>query len=489
MASSATDREHSLESVIVFRTAHGLEGRGTLLHLTRHSVTFEVYNPYSIVQLSEVLDELKILRDTRPIYQGRGVVTSLVPTGALNIVSATLIDAWTDLHGLFEGDAIRAEVERFVRSWERGYRLRAEYQFAVSRIANFLQELSRWLGQAEALSASAGKTNVEEELFEHVWSPLHAKLSELFAQFEQEAPQLSREETPVHRAFAQRELHPLVMCDPFFHRSFVKPLGYAGDYQMVRMILGESDPTTEAAAPPPTHDSSAVSHVRSRTMSTYARVLNAFNLGAGPSAAHRNRIQLLEQLLTQEARRVRATGRPLRVLDVGCGPASELERFIAGSELSQHCVVTLIDFNEETLEYAHSKLMLAMQKAHRKVNVRAVELSIHDLLRAAARNDSAFRDRYDFVYCAGLFDYLSDRVCRRLLRLYLDWIAPGALLVATNVRDNNPIRYYMEHVAEWYLEHRSEAQFQSLAPEGTHARVYSDATGINLFLEIRKRED
>jgi extracellular factor (EF) 3-hydroxypalmitic acid methyl ester biosynthesis protein len=489
MASSATDQEHSLESVIVFRTAHGLEGRGTLLHLTRHSVTFEVYNPYSIVQLSEVLEELKILRDTRPIYQGRGVVTSLVPTGALNIVSATLIDAWTDLHGLFEGDAVRAEVERFLRSWERGYRLRAEYQFAVSRIANFLQELSRWLGQAEALSASAGKVNVEEDLFEHVWAPLKAKLGELFEQFEQQAPLLSREETPVHRAYAQRELHPLVMCDPFFYRSFVKPLGYAGDYQMVRMILGESDPSAEAAAPPPILDPSAVSHVRSRSMNTYAKVLNSFNLGSGPSAAHRNRIQILEQLLDREARRVRAAGKPLRVLDVGCGPATELERFIVGNEASQHASVHLIDFNQETLEYAQSKLTMAMQKAHRKVGIRAVELSIHDLLRAAARGDSAFRDRYDLIYCAGLFDYLSDRVCRRLLRLYYEWIAPGALLVATNVRNNNPIRYYMEHVAEWYLEHRGEQQFLSLAPENTSARVYTDPTGINLFLEIRKPEE
>lgn len=59
MASGVTRQERSLESLILFRTAHGLEGRGTLLHLTRHSVTFEVYNPYSIVQLSEVLEELE----------------------------------------------------------------------------------------------------------------------------------------------------------------------------------------------------------------------------------------------------------------------------------------------------------------------------------------------------------------------------------------------------------------------------------------------
>jgi len=43
------------DSTVVFRNCQRLEARGTIMRLSRNSVVFEVYNPYSIVQASEVL--------------------------------------------------------------------------------------------------------------------------------------------------------------------------------------------------------------------------------------------------------------------------------------------------------------------------------------------------------------------------------------------------------------------------------------------------
>ena len=49
------------DSMIVCRTSQGYEVRATPLRITRHVVAFEVYNPYSILQLSEVLKEFRII--------------------------------------------------------------------------------------------------------------------------------------------------------------------------------------------------------------------------------------------------------------------------------------------------------------------------------------------------------------------------------------------------------------------------------------------
>ncbi len=42
---------------------------------------------------------------------------------------------------------------------------------------------------------------------------------------------------PVHQAFGKRHLHPLILGSPFVYRTLQKPLGYAGDYEMVNMMM------------------------------------------------------------------------------------------------------------------------------------------------------------------------------------------------------------------------------------------------------------
>src|SRR3970282_840949 len=85
------------DSIIVGRTSQGYEVRATPLRITRHVVAFEVYNPYSIVQLSEVLKEFKIIVNDRLIYSGRATVSSLVNPGIVVFCEATLDEAWLDV--------------------------------------------------------------------------------------------------------------------------------------------------------------------------------------------------------------------------------------------------------------------------------------------------------------------------------------------------------------------------------------------------------
>ncbi len=85
------------DSFILFRNSQGTEARGTLLRLTRYLAVIEVYNPYSILQLSEVLSEFKIIMSDRMVYSGRAVVSNLVNTGIVLICEATLEDSWLEL--------------------------------------------------------------------------------------------------------------------------------------------------------------------------------------------------------------------------------------------------------------------------------------------------------------------------------------------------------------------------------------------------------
>lgn len=455
------------DSIVAFDNSQGDSVQGTLVRHDRNSCVLEVYNPYSIVQLSEVLNNVRIRRGDRNVYTGRAVVTNLVNTGIMVMVSASLVDPWSDVNDIVPGPQLQREVANFVDNWSTANRqLRKSYQSCVSDARNFLEELNRWVDHSEAILAAHDQSSSSDLLLEFVQdvdSQVIGTLNELFGRFEEEARAVPEEDLLIHKAFARRELHPLMLCAPFMHRAFNKPLGYAGDYLMVDMILRSpyEGPTS------------------------YAKVLNKATLRTDTAEAHRNRIVELTQLLENEARRASELRRPIRVLNIGCGPAVELQRFLAKSWLSDKVDLTLVDFNEPTLEFAEAKLREIAGEHSRKTTMQFVHRSVHELLKQALRAQDDSEEKYDLVYCAGLFDYLTDKVCSRLTQLFYRWLHPGGAVMVTNVHADQPVRGFMEHLQEWSLVLRNEQQMVGLVPGLPLERIYVDMTGANVFMLLR----
>jgi extracellular factor (EF) 3-hydroxypalmitic acid methyl ester biosynthesis protein len=68
-------------------------------------------------------------------------------------------------------------------------------------------------------------------------------------------------------------------------------------------------------------------------------------------------------------------------------------------------------------------------------------------------------------------------------------VAPGGLLVATNVDSCNPIKHWLSYVLEWHLIYRNSADMMSLRPDNASpddTRLVSDPTGVNIYIEVRK---
>jgi extracellular factor (EF) 3-hydroxypalmitic acid methyl ester biosynthesis protein len=170
-----------------------------------------------------------------------------------------------------------------------------------------------------------------------------------------------------------------------------------------------------------------------------------------------------------------------------------VQDFLAKSPLCQRTQFTLVDFNDETLMYTGKVLNELKAKHQRATSIQMVKKSVVQLLKEAAKPGSnLFASRYDFVYCAGLFDYLPDHVCEKLMSIFYDLLAPGGLLVATNVEQSNPNRNWMEYSVDWHLVYRDHRRLGALRPKGAAAAacsIKSDATGVNLFMEVRKPED
>ena len=461
------------DSLITCRNSQGVEVRASPLRMTRHLVVFEVYNPFSILQLSEVMSPFRILVNDRLIYSGRAVVSSLVNTGILLVCEVSLDDsAWLDVDVFSptgQRERLVGDFETFLAESRKAQSVTPEFKVVVADMQTLLTDLRNWLEQVELgiRSAPSGDRGLlERQVMDELSGPSMPTMNELFGRLEAVARVLDPLVQPMYRNYIKRQLHPLVLCSPFAFRTYQKPLGYAGDYEMVNMIL--RDPHEGA--------------------SLFAKTVNLYFLNSGPALAHRNRIDYLVQVLREEARRVAPTGRPLRVLNLGCGPAGEVQRLLANDEISDLVDLTLLDFNDETLDYTRGRLEELKARHHRRTPIHFVKKSVHQLLKEGART-TPDHPGYDLIYCAGLFDYLSNRVCQRLMNIFHEMVLPSGLLVATNVDPSNPARYGMEFILDWHLTYRDSEQMKLLHPTGVAAEnivTKSDDTGVNIYLEVRR---
>jgi hypothetical protein len=228
--------------------------------------------------------------------------------------------------------------------------------------------------------------------------------------------------------------------------SYVKPYGYAGDFEIIERICRR-----------------AVS-----SLSNITRWDTFFHEGDAPRAV-RNRRSLLGGLIRE--------ARPDSILSAGSGPALDLIEVLQADAAPME--IDLVDNDPDAI-------------ARSKVNLAAVEQYLSRSFGFNVKNVLRFRPArtYGFVWCSGLFDYLNDKTAVFLLKRFSDMLEPGGTLAFGNFGEENGSRSYMEIVGRWFLIYRSPMDLMRLAgaagflPRKT--RVCTDATGLNNFLIATK---
>jgi extracellular factor (EF) 3-hydroxypalmitic acid methyl ester biosynthesis protein len=370
-----------------------------------------------------------------------------------------------DVRLLGEPEKIRAEFNIFLKDWQKLFRVSREFKEVVADMQTFLYDLRLWLDKVGAriqLQPEFQRAELERKFLLGLCEPAMQAFAALFEKFERLASTLEPAARLSSNLYAKRVLHPLVLGSPFMHRTYTKPLGYAGDYEMVRMMT--LDPF--------------------QGNSLYAKILNAFFLNTPPVVAHRNRIDTLVRHLQAETARTK--GRRAKVFNLGCGPAAEIQRFLSDAIWSNSTDFTLLDFNDETVAFAQRTLTHIRDLHGRKTGLDVMKKSVAQLIK----DSSKFKPgSFDLVYCAGLFDYLSDSVCTRLLEVFYELAAPGGLVLVSNVDASNPSRGWMECMVDWFLVYRDANKMHEIIPAGIlpdAVRVFSEPSSVNIFAEIRK---
>lgn len=458
------------ENEVAFQTAEGVEWRARLARLTRRAVTFEADNLAAALRTSEVLANFKVTAGNRVLYFGRAVVSSVVHAGGSLVCEAKLDDLGSETAFFLPSAAAQSNpaeaYHSFLQTWQRNYRISDEFKVLVTDVESYLIGVRHWLEEMEfGLKEAADRPAQERAILEAVAPRVIAAFNGRHERFEEIIYALPPEARGAHQDFVRRHWQKLFLGSPFGHRTFHKPIGYAGDYEMMNMIYRNQP--------------------EGRTL--YEKLIHLLLVSQWPAQSVRNRVTYLGENLVAETARVVRAGRTARILNVGCGPAREIQNLLRESPLSDRAEFLLMDFNEETLLHASQKLVEAKRQFSRRTPIRTQQISVYELLKRAQRSHSGV-EKFDLVYCAGLFDYLAPDTCRALMELWHDSLLPGGLMLIANMTDTKPFRNFIEFVLDWQLIYRNSREFLSLAPESCRdaARVVAEPVTVNLFLHLRK---
>ena len=387
------------------------------------------------------------------------------------LIGVQLVKGVVDLPLLFErqtrcGFAARLdEMERIADT-----SILPQFKEWVADLRNYLERMRAFLDREQAALES-------EDLYTHgqICAQYLAEVGPRIVQRVHQASHamggmlasLGEDEHAAHRAYAQHHLGTLFGSSPFIRRAQQKPLGYAGDYEMMNMLYR------------PHHSEGA---------SLFAKVINLCAATEVAARANINRISFLTDKIRAAVRRHSAgTKERTRLCSIGCGPAREIETLLETEpELGQYLDVMLIDQDVRAINFCERKLTPLCRATGAQLHY--VRESVRRLLCGELLAHTM--GPRQLIYSAGLFDYLSDRSFSALLGALYEAATPGGQLLIGNVDVSNPTRYFMEYFAEWFLIHRSRSQLldkaRLLRPAPAMARVEAEQLGVNLFLVLEK---
>jgi len=203
------------------------------------------------------------------------------------------------------------------------------------------------------------------------------------------------------------------------------------------------------------------------------RAMHAVNSTTPAQRAVRNRCRLLaDEIDTLCSRNADA-----ELLSLACGHLREAGHSEAIRDCAFHRMLAL-DQDPESLEVVRGD--------YGPLGVKVAEGSVKTVIARGRQ-----LGQFDFVYAAGLYDYLKDKIGGRLLRAMFEMVKPGGKVWIANFQPDIPNVGFMEALMDWWLIYRTPAEILALAAglpneEVAGVRAFAETENNIVFLEVQK---
>ena len=288
---------------------------------------------------------------------------------------------------------------------------------------------------------------------------------------------------------ASTGLHDDLRGAPFFFHGIFKPRGYAGDAEAMAVIYRN----------------------RFEGADTFSKLMNKFATESAACIAIRNRKTLLRNAFGEIQNG--------NILSLAAGPAQEIFEYLPNNKnhnflALDHDIKTLTNANAQSmnghLTYGIANAFHLIKGTRKYLLPRKNKLGKCDpkndsrgikkiLLPYKYKIKELQPNSFDLIYSLGLFDYIktfSDpkKGTLALTKTLFGLLKPGGRLLIGNVSPTMPtgIVWAMECLCDWHLIYRTKKEvleFAGAIPEHEikSMEVISEETGINWFLDVRKK--
>jgi len=252
--------------------------------------------------------------------------------------------------------------------------------------------------------------------------------------------------------------HPLrqvIHQDPYTRHSFYRPRGYAGDAALIDFIYGLRSPET--------------------TDTELGRFIFSEHMQSSAAKSVRYRSAFLGERIEKLAR----TGSK-EVLAVACGHLREA-LFAPSLRTNPEFRITALDQDAQSI-----RVVQEMKEREGFAGITTLHSDLKPIF--FGRFGKA---RWDFIYSAGVYDYLPDKLARRLTRKMFDLVRPGGSLLIANFKPNLYERGYMELYMNWHLIFRQKNEIEELTSQISTNEILALKSHLDpemniLYLEIIK---
>ena len=203
--------------------------------------------------------------------------------------------------------------------------------------------------------------------------------------------------------------------------------------------------------------------------------IEEYALNSAIAQQHRNKLHHQSEILL---RMLLNGGENLKILSSGCGGCRDIMN-IAKYIGKVNFELVINDIDNDALELSKERL----------ADLKRLRIVSGNIIQAVRKVEKL--GPFDLIVTGGMFDHMSDRhVAFFLKQTIKSLLNEGGRLFFANSIEENPFRVWMEYLADWKLNYRSEDDIKGLMKEAGFSeesmKISKDETGLTYFIEAVK---